>query len=155
MADSIRALKSNWQYRQRATQIIGVLLAVFFMYEFLLTETPVEPPSALVGSPPSVAMNAQPIPWKVDSNDNAWGYRLSIAGVYVGVLTLVALLIRRWKKGAAIWPQTTEESGDAILIRQRKRVSSQLTLLVVDVSGRKVLVAVSPQAVSLTKLDGE
>lgn len=90
---------------------------------------------------------------QAQSEDSALGWRLVLATAYIGMLGAAAVAIRYRRRLFCLPQAVSTKEGEPIVVRQSKRVTPQLTLVVVEVSGRKLLVAASPHAISTTVLE--
>jgi hypothetical protein len=136
--------------RHRWLTVCTLLFAVAVLTTFFFwPNTPISDPSA-------VRSGDKPVQTQMElGNDGngAIGYRLAIAAAYIGVLAIGALAIRRRVMRGGRSMTVASEDGELIVVRQQKKLTAQLTLYVVEVSGQKFLVAASPNAVSTTELD--
>lgn len=80
------------------------------------------------------------------------GVRVLTAVFYLAVLGGIAFAVAKWKRPYWPWTQARPAPG-GILLQHRLRVSPQLTVVVVEVTGKRFLIASSPQAISTTPLD--
>ncbi|MGH6882927.1 MAG: hypothetical protein ACREFM_18540 [Hypericibacter sp.] len=96
---------------------------------------------------------APTVEWHGEPSGSSVATKFALAVLYVGILGTGAFFLMR-RKGISILPAAFSGGPEnTIVVKQRLRVSPQLTVVVLDVDGKRFMLAVSPNAISTTRLD--
>lgn len=136
--------------------IIIVACAValaFAQWRFKLSSAEGDDAAQLIVAPESGSRTTQSATTQAQPKEDALGWRLIMAAIYIGILGSGALAVRYRQKLFHVPQAVSSSDGETIVVRQSKRVNAQLTLVVVEVNGTKLLVAASPRAISTTVLE--